>query len=326
MKIASLIVSNFPQAKLNEPLASKTTFGVGGRALAYLRVKTPEELVATVTLARAKKIPYQIIAGGSNVVFVDKLYRGLIIQYQSTVNKLHHTCHCQGLTLTVSAGAPLAGLITSAIKNGLAGLETLSGIPGTVGGAVVGNAGAYGQGISDRLIAVQVFDPNVQHRMLNIKWITKEQCKFAYRDSIFKHRNWIVLRAKFVLEKGDKKALAKKSREIIKVRNKKYAPGLCCPGSFFKNILVSKISRSALDKIDGSKIIGGKIPAGKLLEEVGAKRMRIGDIFVADFHGNLLINGGKGSYADVRKLAAKLKRKVYNKFKIKLEEEVRFIN
>ena len=186
MKVASLIRINFPRAKLNESLANKTTFGVGGKTLAYLHVRTPEELWGAVSLARKRKIPYQIIAGGSNVVFADETYRGLVIVFRNP-KKLHHTCQCQDLTLTCEASLPLAELIKCAIKNNLAGLESLSGIPGTVGGAIVGNAGAYGQSISDKLVAVEVFDGK------KVRWLDKKACRFAYRDSIFKHNDWIVL-------------------------------------------------------------------------------------------------------------------------------------
>lgn len=306
----------------SEKIKSYTTFGIGGEVGAIVSAKNPEALVLAVKSARTNKTPYVIIAGGSNVVFPDRPYRGTVIVFCDS-RKLNHTCHCQGDTLTVSAGIPLAELIKCAIKNNLAGLEALSGIPGTVGGAVVGNAGAYGQSISDHLVAVEVFNPNVKHSVFNI---SKKQCKFAYRDSIFKHKEWIVLRAKFKLEPGDGKALAKKSREIIKTRNAKYTPGLKCPGSFFKNVLVGNIRRSDLRKIDPARIISDKIPAGYLLSEVGAKGMREGGIFVADFHGNLLINDGTGTYADVKKLARKLKQKVFKKFGIRLEEEVRYMD
>lgn len=289
-----------------EKITPYTTFGIGGEARAISVIQKPVELIEAVSAARKNHIPYQLIAGGSNVVFPDKFYRGLIIVFRNLTGKLK----IEENIIECDASLPLAKLISGALKNGLAGIETLSGIPGTVGGAVVGNAGAYGQSISDKLVAVEVWDPSKGRAGGKTKWIEKKACKFKYRDSLFKHKNLIVLRARFELEKGDGRALAKKSREIIKVRNKKYAPGLKCPGSFFKNIV----------KRDGSKL-----PAGKLLEEVGAKGMRQGGIFVADFHGNLLINDGTGTFADVKKLANKLKQKVFKKFGITLEEEVRYM-
>lgn len=118
--------------------------------------------------------------------------------------------------------------------------------------------------------------------------------------------------------------LEAKSREIIQMREKKYKPGIRCPGSFFKNVLVKDVSKKSLALVDASKIIDGKIPAGWLLEQVGAKRMREGGVYIADFHGNLLVNDGKGTEKDVRKLARKLKEMVKAKFGIELEEEIRY--
>jgi UDP-N-acetylmuramate dehydrogenase len=315
MKVASLIRAYFPEAKLNESLADKTTFGVGGKTLAYLHVRTPEELWGAVSLAKKKKISYQIIAGGSNVVFAEKIYPALVIQYFNKIGRVE----IDDSEVVVDASLPLMQLIRAVMRSGLAGIETLSGIPGTVGGAVVGNAGAYGQSISDHLDSVLIYDGQ------KTKWVNKKACHFAYRDRIFKHKDPIVLRVKFKLGKGDRKELEKKSREIIEMRNKKYPPGTRCPGSFFKNVLAKEVSQKSLKLLDRAKIAHGKIPAGYLLEAVGAKGMKQGKIYVADYHGNLIINGGKGKCVDVKKLATKLKQKVYNKFKIKLEEEVRFI-
>ncbi len=301
--------------KLNVSLAPYTTFGIGGRADYFLEVHSPEELVAAVCWAKEKNWPYFLIAGGSNVVFGDKPFRGLVIRYLNPRGKIS----CQGDALTCEAGVPLERLIRTAIKSGLAGLEALSGIPGTVGGAIVGNAGAYGQCISDCLMRVEIFDGQ------KIKWLNKKQCRFAYRDSIFKKKNWLILRAEFKLVTGDKKVLAKKSREIIKVRSEKYDSSLRCPGSFFKNVLVKDISSRAKKLINQTKIRDGKIPAGYLLEEVGAKGRRVGGIYVADFHGNLLINDGHGTYRDVITLATKLKKLVQKKFSLTLDEEVRYL-
>ena len=332
--------------KRNVLLAPYTTFGVGGLADYFLEVRNPEELVTAVRLAKKKSWPYFVIAGGSNVVFGDKPFRGLVIRYQIKNQRFDlknpsrsNLISCQGRTLTCDltceAGVPLERLIKKAISSGLAGLEALSGIPGTVGGAIVGNAGAYGQTISDHLVRVEVFAPRLLdaarprgRTASGVRWLTKKQCRFAYRTSIFKEKkgeDWLVLRAEFKLKKGDKKALTKKSREIIKIRSEKYSPTLLCPGSFFKNVLVRGMSRVALAKGDKQKIINGKIPAGYLLEEVGAKGRRVGGIYVADFHGNLLINDGHGTCRNVVTLAAKLKKLVQKKFGIILEEEVRYM-
>ncbi|MEK7552766.1 MAG: UDP-N-acetylmuramate dehydrogenase [Patescibacteria group bacterium] len=300
----------------NQPLSEYTTFGIGGRAKYLVKVSNPTELLAAVALAKERRWRYQLIAGGSNVVFTDQPFNGLVIRYFAPRGPVI----IRNRTVLVEAGVPLGNLIKNAIKFGLAGLETLSGIPGTVGGAVIGNAGAYGQTISDHLTRVEVWDGK------KILWFNKKQGQFDYRESVFKQKNWLVLRAEFQLQIGDRKQLLTKARGIIKLRSKKYKPSLRCPGSFFKNILVKKISAKSLRLIDQAKIIDGKIPAGYLLETVGAKGMKLGDLRVADFHGNLIINAGQATYRDVRRLAARLKNRVYKKFGIKLTEEVRYLD
>ena len=309
----------------NVSLAPLTTFGVGGRERYFLSVSNSAELVEAVGLAKEKKWPYFLIAGGSNVVSSDNTFRGLAIHFVSKVSP----CQRQELTLICRANLPLGRLIRTAISHNLAGLETLLGIPGTVGGAIVGNAGAYGQCISNHLVRVQILDARRPRGRLasgtGIRWLTKRQCRFTYRDSIFKSREWLILKAEFKLIKGDKKKLTAKSREIIRIRSEKYDPKLRCPGSFFKNVLVKDVSRATLAKIDRGKIIEGKIPAGYLLEQVGAKGMKFGGLRVADHHGNLLVNDGAATYREVRMLAAKLKKLVQAKFHITLDEEVRYL-
>ncbi|MEX0910181.1 MAG: UDP-N-acetylmuramate dehydrogenase [Candidatus Paceibacterota bacterium] len=307
-----------PQVVFKVPLAPLSTFNIGGVASWLIEVKNGEELVETVQIAKANNIPYYIFAGGSNVVFPDRVPQKLFICFRAgRLNKNNH--QVEGVRVEVGAEIALASLIKLSLKNSLQGLESLSGIPGTVGGAVVGNAGAYGTSISDRLEEAQIWDGQ------NIKWLPKKDCQFKYRSSIFTRQDWLVLRVRFLLRQGNKKELQKKSHEIIKIREQKYAPGLKCPGSFFKNVLIKNISQSVLKNIPPAKIIDGKIPAGYLLEQVGAKGSRQGQIVVPDFHGNLLVNKGGGKAREVVKLANKLKTKVKAKFNITLEAEVKII-
>jgi UDP-N-acetylmuramate dehydrogenase len=229
----------------------------------------------------------------------------------------------EGKKVIAGAGTELAVVVKKTINAGLSGLETLSGIPGTLGGAIVGNAGAYGHSISETVKRVEVWDPFdvVQGRR---RWLKGSECRFAYRESVFKHKPYLVLRAELVLTRGEKSRLKKMSGDIIRTREKKYRPGLKCPGSFFKNVLVKSVPKAVLKFIDGKKIIEGKIPAGYLLEEAGARGIRLGGIRVADFHGNLLMNIGNAKARDAKKLARLLKKRVKRKFGIDMEEEVRY--
>jgi UDP-N-acetylmuramate dehydrogenase len=298
--------------KKNIPLAPLSTFKIGGRAQYFCEVKSPADLAEAVNFAGVQKIPYRILAGGSNVVFPDGKMKGLLIKISMGGMKLTRN------QLTAGAAVPLSEVIRKSIRAGLKGLETLSGIPGTVGGAVVGNAGAYGHSISEVVEKAEVWADG------KVKILKNKDCRFAYRESDLKHKDYVVLNVTLKFKKGDRKKLGKISRDIIKIREKKYKPGIRCPGSFFKNVLVKDISGKALLKINRAKIIDGKIPAGYLLEEVKAKGMRVGGIYIADFHGNLFVNSGKGKASDVKKLSKILKDKVQKKFGIKIEEEVRY--
>lgn len=306
------------EVKEKVSLADVSTFGIGGPAKEFITVSSPEELVQVARWAKSNSKVYRVIAGGSNVVFPDEGLGCLVIRFLGGEAKVLESER----VLIADAGVLLAEVIERAIAFGLSGLETLSGIPGTVGGAVVGNAGAYGHSISEAVQKVEVFD----EASGEVKSLSNDECFFGYRESVFKKRDLIVTRIFLKLKEGNRAELEARSREIITVREKKYKPGIKCPGSFFKNVLVKDVSKEVLDKIKKEKIIEGKIPAGYLLEEVGARGMREGGIYIADFHGNLLVNDGTGKAEDVKKLAARLKGMVRERFGIELEEEVRFVS
>jgi len=290
-----------------------TTFGVGKGALFLARAKTTDEFISLLSTVYKNSIPFVVLGGGSNVIFPDYELEKLVIINESTEFFIN------GNEIVVSAGVPLATLINKTIEEGLSGVESLSGIPGTVGGAIVGNAGAYGQLISNSLISVDIFDGTLR------KTLSKQECAFLYRDSIFKKEPWYVLSARFILTFQKKEEMAQRAKEIIDMRNKKYPKGLRCPGSFFKNVLPNGISTESLAKIDASKIKGGKIPAGYLLETVGAPGMKEGGISVANYHGNLFINNDTGTAHDVETLSALLAERVSDSFGIKLTPEVQFV-
>ncbi len=318
--------SNLPEGtkiymifKKNVPLAPFSTFKIGGRAEYFFKISKPESLIKVIKWAEDKKIPWKIFAGGSNIIFPDKKIKGLLIQFSGGAIKLKNQ------KMEADAGVSLSAVVKKSIQAGLRGLETLSGIPGTLGGAIYGNAGAYGHSISEIVEKIEIWEPELRQKGQGKKrWLKNEECGFDYRESIFKERPYILLRAVLKFKKGGKEKLQKISREIIKIREKKYKPGLRCPGSFFKNVPVKKISRKSLKLINKAKIIEGKIPTGYLLEEVGAKGMRMGGIEIADFHGNLFVNRGNGTAKEAKHLADILKRRVRKKFGIELEEEVRY--
>ena len=297
----------------NEPLKNHTTLGIGGPAKFFVEAESEEELAEIVRKALKDNIPSLVIGEGSNLLVSDSGFAGLIVK-----NKLKGIEIKDGL-VSVKAGTPLQELVDFTIEKGLTGMQKMTGIPGTVGGAIYGNAGAYGQTISDHIVRVRVFDAE------KTLWVDKDECNFSYRDSDFKKNKYILLKAEFKLDKGDAETLKKEADETLSVRLQKYKPGIACPGSFFKNVQVKDLSQEQLEKIPKDKIVYGKIPAGYLLEEVGAKGARRGEIEIASFHANLFMNRGGGTAKDFFTLSEEFRQKVKDKFGIELEPEVQLI-
>lgn len=304
----------FPTLKQNIPFSELTTLEIGGPAKAFFEAKTEDELIEVVKFSKKHSLPFLIIGGGSNLLVSDQGFEGLVIKNSiSGIEK-------QGNKLIVKGGTILQKLVDFSIENNLAGLQRLTGIPGTVAGAVYGNAGAYGGSISEYLTEVLAFDGEKQVKL------NQDQCQFKYRDSIFKKNHWTILEISFELISGRKETLEEETKEVIAKRLIKYPPGLKCPGSFFKNIVASDLPKEVLAKISEDKIMYGKIPAGALLEEVGAKGDQLGQIKIASNHGNTFINLGGGNALDFYNLAKKYAKKVKEKFRITLEPEVQLIN
>lgn len=305
--------------ELNFPIKQLTTIKIGGLSKYFVNIKQEKELIEILRWAKRSKIKWCVIGNGSNLIPNNNGFDGLIIKNEIQNLKINEN------KVLVEAGNNLLEFIHKLNNLGLAGMEKMAGIPGTVGGTIYGSAGAYGQEIKDNLIRVKIFDG------IRIRWLSKKQCRWGYRDSIFKtKKGWVILSAEFKLKIGEPKELYKMSKEIIKLREQKYPPGLLCPGSFFKNIVVEDIKptnlkKKILLKIPKEKIIYGKIPAGYLLESIGAKGMKNGKIKIAEHHGNLIYNSGDGKFGEVKKLAQILKSKVRKKFGIDLEEEIQYL-
>lgn len=298
----------------NFPLKNITTLQIGGPARLFTKVTTQQQLIEVIQFANQKNLPYLVIGGGSNLLVADE-----------GVNKLVIKNEVEGITkivrfLKVKSGTPLQDMVDFSIAHNLSGLQKLTGIPGTVGGAVFGNAGAYGQTISDYLREVICF---TEREIISLQ---KDECEFDYRDSIFKRNSYTILEIVFKLEVGKSKELRQEADEILEKRLVKYPPGIKCPGSFFKNLVAEKLPKEILKKIPKEKIVYGKVPAGSLLEMVGAKGDKLGEIEIASYHANLFINKGGGSASDFYLLAKKYAQKVKDKFNISLEPEVQLVN
>lgn len=287
-----------PKLEFDKQLSQFTSFKTGGPARYFITISTAEELSNSLKQAKAFQIPYFLIGGGSNLLISDSGYDGLIIKLAVQGLKLLDpvTIHC-------GAGEDLMALVNYSADNGLAGLEFSSGIWGTVGGAIYGNAGAYGGEIKDVLTGITLVD-----REGKIKQVTPEYCRFSYRDSYLKVTQEVVVDATIRLQADDKQEIRKRIDGIIAIRKTKH-PDDGSAGSFFKNIP------------DPTQPYG-KLPAGKLLEEIGSKMMSVGGAKVYEKHANIIINGGNATSQDIRDLADMMKKKVFERFGIMLEEEV----
>ena len=305
-------------------LKDLTTLNIGGPVKKVISVSNAEQLIETVSSEIAEKNLIVMIGSGSNLLCSDEGSDSVIIKNEM------RGIEQSGNSLTIKSGTLLQEAVDYANQHGLAGLEKLAGIPGTIGGAVYGNAGAYGQSISDHLTFVTWYNRIKKETITS----SKDQCLFGYRDSYFKKAksnayyfsDEYFLEIKLELTPGDSEELITNSLETIKKREEKYPPGIMCPGSFFKNILASELSPEAKAKIPEDKIVYGKVPAGTLLEMVGAKGAQMGNIQIAPYHANLFINLGDGTAKDFWNLAREYSEKVFEKFGVRLDVEVQFIN
>jgi len=293
--------------------SSFTTLKLGGNIGHFYQAGTTKELIKALICAEALAEKYIVIGDGSNLLVSDKGFGGLVIK-NSTKGII-----VDGNRVEISSGENLWQAIKIIIDKGLGGIENMSAVPGTVGGAIYGNAGAYGQTISDKLVRVKVYKDS------RIYWLNKDQCGFDYRESRFKKTGEIILKGEFFFEKSDRKVLLQKANEIVDMRMKKFPPKLKCPGSFFKNIPAEELSKDVLVKIPKDKIVYGKLPVAYLLEQVGAKGDRLGKVKVTDYHANLFVNLGGANSKDFYTLAKKYQRLVYKKYGIKIEPEVQFV-
>ncbi len=304
-------LKEFGKVKANAPLAKFTTFKIGGSAEILLEVEDKNKLVHALDFLSAIGVDYFVIGGGSNILLPDDVYEGVAIRNKTSAIGM------QSKTIEADSGLSFAFLTNFAARNSLSGLEWSAGIPGTVGGAVRGNAGASGGEIAGCLTKVEAWIDG------EIVQIHSSECGFGYRDSLFKHNKAVVLKTWFSLASGESIKSLMQMQEIVKRRNG-YYPQYPSAGSFFKNVPILEW-RGKASGLPQKFIEGGRIPAGWLNEQVGLKGTLVGGAMVSKEHGNFIINLNNATQADVLKLVDEVKTRVYNKFKVTLEEEVHII-
>ena len=291
-------------------LAKLTTLKIGGTARYLVEIQDIQQLQEACNWAEQQGLPVLFLGEGSNLLFSDHGFPGLLIQNRIRGKKASED------EVEVGGGENLGTVIRWMNRLQLGGIERMYGIPGTVAGALVGNAGAYGQEIGALVVDVRVWINN------RIELLSASELCFRYRWSVFKEsRDLFILSCRLRLRKSSRN-LQKISDEILSKRLLKYPEGLRCPGSFFKNVLLDNVCEEALQRIPDDFIMFGKIPAGKLLETVGANGARRGDAQFATYHGNLIANRGRANSKDMLQLAREYARHVWDHFRIRLETEV----
>jgi UDP-N-acetylmuramate dehydrogenase len=285
---------------VNEPLSTHTSYRIGGPAELFVTVESQDELCRTVALAKEWQVPYFLLGAGTNILVSDKGIRGLVIK--SRARGLKFEVRGGEAILWVEAGALLKDLVWESMRRGLAGLEWAVGIPGTVGGAVVGNAGAYGGYMSDIMTQVAILRADGDIEVLRV-----EEVRFGYRTSRFKAANRergaampVILAAQFKLQPESVKVLQERVAEYTRQREARQ-PSEPSAGSVFKRT--------------------DQYPAGFLVEQAGLKGKRIGNAQISPKHANFIVNLGEARASDVKALMDMAQDEVLEQFGIELELE-----
>lgn len=303
----------------NIPLARFTTFKIGGPAKLYAEASDAIELAEAYERAAKDNLPVFVFSGGSNILFSDNGFPGLVVRLTDGGFNVGDEGR-----LSVGAGHPLSETVNAACRAGLSGMECLAGIPGSVGGAVRGNAGAFGVEIGDLVSSVKTF-----HRETGMmKEFAQAECAFGYRTSFFKtHPEYIILSAELQLTpRVDPVSLLQEARETEEKREEKHPQDVFCAGSFFMNPVVrDERLRDEFRKDSGKEPKDDKLPAGWLIDSVGLRGKVVGHAKVSEQHPNYLINTGEATAEDVLMLASIVKQKVRDELGVQLQEEVQLV-
>lgn len=283
--------------KYDEPLKNHTTFQIGGKCIALIEPKKVEDIIEAIKICRENNLKFFVIGNGSNLLVPDDGYNGVIIKIKSEFSNIQ----VEGECLIAHSGAKLSEVYTVAYENSLTGFEFASGIPGTIGGAIFMNAGAYGGEMKDIVEFVEVLDFD----NYEVKELKNEELDFSYRKSIIQRKNYIVLTVKLKLKKGNKEEIKAVYEDLREKRNSKQPLNFSSAGSTFK-------------RPEGHF-------ASKLIEDAGLKGYHINDAWVSEKHSGFVVNKGNASYKEVMELIEYVQKVVFEKFEVKLETEVRIL-
>ena len=279
----------------NEPMSKHTSYGIGGPASAYITPYDRKDLAQILQFAHKNKLPIYFIGSGSNLLVADQGINGIVVSPARSLKKLE----IDGNSIRAESGVMLGRLVKECMKNNLSGLETLVGVPGTLGGALVMNAGAFGGEISNYLQSVEIMKMNGSTKTYKTKDIN-----FSYRFSSFKQDEFIIL-ANFILPNEDPNIIKQKKNIASSGRKTNQPLKFRSAGSVFKN--------------------PENFAAGYLIDKVGLKGKKIGGAEISTHHANFFINHGNASAEDITKLIKLAKKAVFEKFNIELELEIKTI-
>jgi UDP-N-acetylmuramate dehydrogenase len=290
------------RVQFDVPLAPFTSFGIGGPARYFFVAKTATDIIRAVKAAREFSLKFFILGGGSNILFDDKGYSGILIKDECNRFGVYNN------SIAAQSGAVVDKMVDSALKAGLGGIEYAAGIKGTVGGAIYGNAGAFGHAINEILESAVLYTHENE-----ITIVDNSHFKFAYRKSSLSDSGDVVLSVKLSLKPADKVKLAEIIDERRKFRQERHPVGQGSAGSVFKNL------RSLENPSDVT-------PAGKLLEAAGVRGMKVGEAAVFEKHCNIVVNLGHATSNDVKALVAQMEQAVKDKFGLDLRREILYID
>jgi UDP-N-acetylmuramate dehydrogenase len=306
-------MSILPWIKTNISLENYNTLRVKTKTKYFAIVSTKKQLIKTLQWAKANSLPFFILGNGSNILFAERRYPGVVIKIKNNRKRIW------AKTIIAPAGMMLEELLKEFIDLEFSGLEWVAGIPGTVGGAIFGNAGSFGYDMASFVKKVKTITPETYEE----KIYSLKDCKFKYRDSVFKQNKEIIWEAEISAKKGKREEIIQKAQEY---RNYKIQKGLFkypSAGSIFKNVFAKEVP---LKHRKGAVIKGGKISAAWFIEQCNLKGKKCGGAMISPYHANVIINVNKATAKNILDLINLCQKEVYKKFKIKLQEEIIIVN
>lgn len=299
------------------PLAQFSTFKIGGSADFFVSITTAAELIEALEYAATNELKTFVFSGGSNLLIADQGFRGLVIRIANASARVMHQ------DIYADAGTPLLDIVRLAESHGLAGMERLAGIPGSLCGAIRGNAGAFGMEMKNVVYSVKAYD----RKEKRLREFSVGDCGFGYRQSYFKtHPELVILFAQLRLAVGNATELRRIADETIATREAKHPQSARCAGSFFMNPEVSDEGlRQEFTKDTGKTPKDAKLPAGWLIDHVGLRGKKVGGAEVSPKHPNYIVNTGTATAEDVIMLASLVKQRVRTELGVQLREEVQLV-